>query len=176
MKRVVPVLVMGLLMLGLATTSAEAETAMTSDPRGDAARQIDITRMTVTNADRRVVVRLKVRDLRKRGAFDVHYWGGTAGAPPARSAILSTRLVRGERTARFLACDREECEQVRCRGMRLRWRPVADVVMMSAPQRCYPRPRGNSGAPAPAVGRFFAFAELADDVDSTNGSLTVRRG
>jgi hypothetical protein len=159
-----------------ATAPAHAETGSKSDPSGDATRQVDITRLTVTNGDHRVTVRIKVRDLRRRGVFNVHYWGGTTGTPPARSAIISTRLVDGERVVEYLACDREQCEQVRCRRMRLDWRPVADVVVMSARQRCYPRPRNNPDAPAPAVGRFFASAEFAEDVDSTNGLLTVQRG
>ncbi len=159
-----------------ATIPAEAATGSKSDPSGDATRNVDITRLTVTNGDRRVTVRIKVRDLRKRGVFNVHYWGGTTGSPPARSAIISTRRIGGERVVEFLACDRQECEQVRCRRMRLDWRPGADLVVMSARQRCYPRPRNNPDAPAPVVGRFFASGEFSVDIDSTNGLLTVQRG
>ncbi|MDZ5622519.1 hypothetical protein [Nocardioides bizhenqiangii] len=176
MKRAILVMVVGIMMLGMGATSAGAETRSKSDSSGDAVRQIDITRLTVTNGDHRVVMRIKVRDLRKRGVFNIHYWGGTTGTPPARSAIVSTRLVDGERTVEYLTCDREECEEVRCRGMRLDWRPGADVIVISTRQKCYPRPRRNPDAPAPGVGRFFASAEFSEDIDSTNGLLTVQRG
>ena len=176
MRRVILGILAAGLVLGGGIPSASADTGSKSDPSGDASRQIDITRLTVTNGDQRVVMRIKVRDLRKRGVFNVHYWGGTTGTPPARSAIVSTRLVDGERVVEYLTCGREDCQQVRCRGMRLDWRPVADVIVMSTPQRCYPRPRSNPDAPAPAVGRFFAEAEFSEDIDSTNGLLSVQRG
>jgi hypothetical protein len=176
LRRVILGILAAGLVLGSGVPSASADTGSKSDPSGDASRQVDITRLTVTNGDQRVVMRIKVRDLRRRGVFNVHYWGGTTGTPPARSAIVSTRLVDGERVVEYLACGRDDCQQVRCRGMRLDWRPVADVVVMSAPQRCYPRPRNNPDATAPAVGRFFAEAEFSEDIDSTNGLLTVQRG
>jgi hypothetical protein len=163
-------------MFGGATSPAHAETESATDPRGDATRQVDITRFSVTNGDKRVVMRIKVRDLRKRGTFRVHYWGGTTGTPPARSAIVLTRIVDGERVMRYLACDREVCERVRCRGMRIDWRPGADRVVLSTRQSCYPRPRRDPDAPAPAVGRFFAYGEFAGDLDSLDGPITVRRG
>ena len=176
MRRVILGILAAGLVLGGGLPSASAASGSKSDPSGDAVRQIDITRLTVKNGNQRVVMRIKVRDLRKRGVFNVHYWGGTTGTPPARSVIVSTRLVDDERVVEYLTCDRQECEQVRCRGMRLDWRPGADVIVMSTPQRCYPRPRRNPDAPAPAAGRFFASAEFSEDIDSTNGLLTVHRG
>jgi hypothetical protein len=156
-------------------TPAHADTRSRSDASGDAVHQIDITRLTVRNGDHRVEMRIQVRDLRRRGNFSIHYWGGTR-RPPARSAIVTTRLIDDERRLRYFSCDREECERVRCRGMRLDWRPVANVFVISTRQDCFPRPRQDPAAPPPAVGRFFATGEFAGDSDSTDGLLSVPRG
>src|SRR5688572_30302998 len=57
-------------------TPAHADIRSRSDASGDALHQIDITRLTVRNGDHRVEMRIQVRDLRRRGTFSIHYWGG----------------------------------------------------------------------------------------------------
>jgi len=165
-----------LLILGTAT-SATAETGSKSDPSHDAAARIDLTKFTVKNGDHRVNFRVKVRDLRKRGSFSFHYWGGIHGQPPARSAVVSVRLKDGEPKAGFFACDPEECPREPCQGLRATWDQETNVVTASLPQRCYPRPASNPDAPAPAVGRFFAYGSMEEIFDEIDGApLTLDRG
>ena len=164
-----------LLILGQAT-SASAETGSKNDPSHDAAARIDLTKFTVTNGNHRVHFKVKVRDLRQRGEFSFHYWGGTHGQPPARSAVVTVRLKDGEPKASFFSCNTEECPKEPCQGLRAAWNQETDVVTASLPQRCYPRPPSNPDAPAPSVARFFAFGSLDEIFDELSGHLTLDRG
>lgn len=175
MRRAVLTFLTALLVLGGAMSPASAETGSVTDPSGDGPAVVDITRLTVRNGNHRFTMRVKVRDLRQRGTFGFHYWGGASATPPARSALVVVRRVDGETKASFLACDREECHPARCRATRVEWRPARDVVEVSVRQRCYPRPPRNPDAPAPAVGRFFAEGVLGEEYDSTD-LLTLQRG
>ena len=62
--------------------------------------------------------------------------------------------------------------------MRRDWDRRTNVVTASLPQRCYPRPASNPDAPAPAVGRFFAYGSMDDDLrrDATGQPLRLDRG
>lgn len=164
-----------LLVLGTATT-ASAETGSKTDPSHDAAARIDLTKFTVKNGDHRVHFKVLVRDLRQRGSFSFHYWGGTHGQPPARSAIVSVRLKGGEPKARFFACDTEQCPKEPCAGLRATWDQETNVVTASLPQRCYPRPASNPDAPAPSAGRFFAYGSMDDVFDQLDGKIRLDRG
>jgi hypothetical protein len=62
-----------------------------------------------------------------------------------------------------MTCDREECVPDPCRTLRAAWDPAADVVEVSAPQRCYPR--ADPDAEPPSLGRFFAWSERGRHVD-----------
>lgn len=153
---------------------AAAERGSKRYERGDAPAVIDITRLTVNNGEDRFAMRVDVRDLGERGRFSFHYWGGRRAAPPARSVLITVRRVDGDTHVRFLGCDREECTPVACDGLRARWRPVADVVRVSAPQQCYPRRDPEAGPPD--VGRFFAWSKTATDEDPGSGLLRLDRG
>jgi hypothetical protein len=175
MGRAVLTLVAALVMIAVPAT-ASADTGSASDPSGDAAARYDITRLEVHNGDHRVRFELDVRDLRKHGEFSFHYWGGTHGTPPARSAIVVVRYNGGDVKARFFSCDTEECPISPCHGLRAEWKRGADKVIASLPQRCYPRPSAHPHAPAPAVGRFFAYGSLGDHFDELDELITVHRG
>ncbi len=177
MRRIILGLVAAaLVVLGSATT-AMAETGSKSDPSHDAAARIDLTKLTVKNGDKRVSFKVKVRDLRERGSFSFHYWGGTQGTPPARSAVVTVRLKDGAVKARYFECDTEQCPKAPCQGLRATWDKKKDVVTASLPQRCYPRPPANPDAPAPAVGRFFAYGSMDEVYDETPGQpLRLDRG
>jgi len=175
MRRAVLTLLAALMVVAAPAVASAAPGHLT-DPSGDAAARIDITRLEVHNGDHRVRFELKVRDLRKHGEFSFHYWGGTHGTPPARSAIVVVRYNGGDVKARFFSCDTEECPKAPCAGLRADWKRVADLVTASLPQRCYPRPSGQPHAPAPSVGRFFAYGSLNDHYDELDGVITAHRG
>ncbi|WP_183094241.1 hypothetical protein [Nocardioides stalactiti] len=177
MRRAVLAFLAALLVLAaLGPAPASAASGSITDPSNDAGARIDITRLKVQNGDHRVNFELDVRDLRKRGQFSFDYWGGTSGNPPARSAIVVVRYNGGDIKARLYVCDTEECPQEPCQGLTAEWKRAADVVTASLPQRCYPRPAANPDAPAPSVGRFFAYGSLNDHYDELDGQVTVQRG
>ena len=176
MRRTILGLVAAALMVLGSATMASAETGSKSDPSHDAAARIDLTKLTVTNGDKRVKFKVKVRDLRERGEFSFHYWGGKKGSPPARSAIVSLRLKDGAPKVRFFVCDTEQCPKEPCAGLKATWDQEKDVVTASLPQKCYPRPASNPDAPAPKVARFFAYGSIDDVYDELNGKLRLDRG
>jgi len=165
-----------LVVLGSATT-AMAETGSKSDPSKDAAARIDLTKLTVKNGDKRVTFKVKVRDLRQRGSFSFHYWGGTQGTPPARSVVVSVRLKDGKPKASYFECNTEDCPKEPCQGLRATWDHKKNIVTASMPQRCYPRPPAHPDRPAPAVGRFFAYGSMDAIFDEMPGQpLRLDRG
>ena len=177
MIRLLCALALGLVMSGgLAAAPASAESGSVEFERGDAPSRIDLTAMEVKNADKRFTVTLEVRNLRERqrGFFFAHYWRHNGDTPPARSLFIQVRQRDGVAKARFFACGAEDCAAAKCSGPRVRWDHRADEIVMSAPQRCYPRP---DGAPAPRSGRFFAYSALdRHTVDDPQGDLVLERG
>ena len=155
------------------TPPAAAESGSKRYERGNAPAAIDITRLTVRNGEKRFTMRVAVRDLAQRGKFSFHYWRGRHQAPPARSLIIEVRRVDGDTRARFLDCGREDCVLDTCGGMRAEWRPVADVVEVSAPQRCYPRRKGTD---PPHQGRFFAWSRTPAHEDPGSAPFLLARG
>ncbi|RHW24707.1 hypothetical protein D0Z08_23600 [Nocardioides immobilis] len=176
MRRAVLTILAALLVLGGAATPAGAESGSLDHPSGDAPAKIDLTRLSVENGNRWFTMRVDVRNLRQKGKFNFHYWGGTA-SPPARSVLIIVHRVDGETRARFLSCGREDCAPDPCARMRVAWRSADDFIRVSAPQRCFPRPRNDPDAPAPAMGRFFAWSRLGDGAsDTAGGLLALQRG
>ena len=153
---------------------ANAETGSKPAKRGNVPEAIDIIGFRVQNADKRAVMRAHVRDLHQRGSFTFQYWRGKHKAPPARSVYITVRRKDGETIGRFLTCDTEICLKDTCRGFLADWKPRADVVVASMPQRCYPR---RAGVEIPKWGRFFVSSETSSDRDNGPRSpLLLRRG
>ncbi len=168
------VLTIGTSLLAGSTSPAVANSGSEGYKTGDAPAAIDITRLRVDNADKRVTMRVKVRNLGSKGTFDFYYWRGGTATPPPRTAILEVERVDGEAVAKFFVCGLEDCAPAPCAGVTASWRPVADVVEVSMPQRCYPRAEGTA---PPTVGRFFADSALGDKFDGADGDiLKLKRG
>ena len=175
MKRAILAAAASALVLAGSATTASAESGSLADPRGDAPEVFDITRFSVTNGDRRWTAEVKVRELRQRGQFSFHYWPATGGSPPPRSVRVNVQRVDGDTKVRFLACNDQECFPEPCGGIDGHWRHQRDIVEITVPQRCFPRPPGNPSAPPPAAGRFFAAGSIGSDYDGTD-SLRLDRG
>jgi hypothetical protein len=152
-----------------------AETGSIDFEQGNAPARIDLVDMLVKNEAKRFTVTLEVRNLRERqrGSFSVNYWRNNGQAPPARSLIIEVRQRDDAADATFFECGREDCVEAACRGLRASWDHEADEVLMSAPQRCYPRP---DGVRPPRSGRFFASSRVGDTVDDARGELVLDRG
>lgn len=169
------VLMMGTTVLAGTTSPAEANSGSTKYARHDSIpAAIDLLRLKVDNGDKRVTMSVRVRDLKRRGEFEFYYWRGGTATPPPQSVLITVRWVDGGPLAKFQPCDTEVCEPAPCAGVTADWRPRADVVTVSMPQRCYPRAEGT---PPPTVGRFFAGSSLGDEFDPGNeGILRLKRG
>lgn len=158
------------------TSPASADTGSDRYPRNDGIpASIDVVRLRVDNAGRRAVMTMTLRDLTRRGQMEFYYWRGGTATPPPQSVLVVVERKAGAVKATFTTCDTEVCLPEPCAGLRTAWRPAADIVRVSIPQRCYPRPEGT---PPPTVGRFFVGAELGDQLDPGNGGdpLRLRRG
>jgi hypothetical protein len=172
----VAALAAGAVLLGAPAPAVAEEGSMVFE-RGDAPAGIDITGLSVDNADRRFSMQVQVRNLAKTGGrFDFNYWGGPIEeTPPNRSLLIIVKSVEGHARAKFLKCDRDVCLRDRCLGLIAHWDEAADRVSVSAPQRCYPR-----GYPAPVplgTGRFFASSERGRDFDyGQSEPLQLTRG
>ncbi|KAA1426663.1 hypothetical protein [Nocardioides antri] len=176
MKRVLLAIAAATLVLGGTATPAAAESGSVSDPSGDAPARIDITRLKVDNDKRWFTMRVDVQDLRQKGIFHFHYWRGTSGVP-MQSLIVVVKRIDGETRARFFACGFEDCRPETCPRLRARWRSDTDFVRISAPQRCYPRPRTRPDAPPPAAGQFFVYSRLGKGaVDDHEEQVELQRG
>lgn len=176
MRRLVLAILAGFLVLGGTAAPAAAESGSVSDPSGDAPSRIDITRLKVDNDKRWFTARVDVRDLRQKGKFDFYYWRGTGGLP-MQSLIVRVHRVDGETRARFWTCGTEDCTIGSCPRLRARWSSARDFVRISAPQRCYPRPRTRPDAPPPAAGQFFAYSRLGEDTtDELEDPVELQRG
>lgn len=176
MRRLILAILAAGLVLGGGLMPASAESGSLTTPSGDAPAKIDITKFSVDNGARWFTMKVKVRNLRQKGKFHFHYWMGTGGNPPPRSAIVVVHRVDGATKARFLECGIEDCSPTPCARLRASWRPADDVVRIAAPQRCFPRPARNPDAPPPPSGRFFAWSLLGDEVDDEVDLLALQRG
>lgn len=163
-------------VVGTAAPPSSAERGSVANEAGDAPARIDLTGLAVANGDRRARMVVEVRDLGEHGRFTLRYWGGRRQSPPARSVLVGVRRVEGETRVRFFHCGREDCSHERCRGLAAEWDAGADVVEVTVPQRCYPRPRREPDAEPPQVARFWASSATPDRTDSTEEPLLLRRG
>ncbi|MBW9205493.1 hypothetical protein KV097_05995 [Mumia sp. zg.B17] len=119
------------LVVSAAASPAAAETRVLTDPRHDAAAALDLTKVTVANTKRAVVVRITVPRLRrsKLAAISVVVRTRAAGRPEFVS--LRTRGVA--RWDRAVLTDDTEAT-VRCSGDRVRIGKRSVTVRL--PQRC----------------------------------------
>jgi hypothetical protein len=156
--------------VALMLSPADAESGGKDYKPDNAPAAIDLTRLHVTNAERRFEMRVEVQDLGDRGRFHFHYWAGRHGTPPARSALVVVRRLDGATESTFFVCGREDCVPAPCGSLTTRWRPRADVVAVSARQRCFP------GSRTPDTGRFFAWARTHTHVDPGASPLPLARG
>ena len=99
MKKIVLIICAALFLSGAFQSAASADSAKRADKRGDAPSAVDITQLKVVNGAHRVWMRVKVKNLTKAGDFTFYYWGGTKGAPPARSALINVSMVDGKTKA-----------------------------------------------------------------------------
>jgi hypothetical protein len=157
-------------LVGLTVVPAQAEVGEKAYRRGNAPAAIDITHLTVANAQRGFEIVVDVRDLRQKGSFHFHYWGGRRATPPARSVLVVVRRHDGATRARFFTCDRQECVREKCRSLAAVWLAGADRVAVAAGQRCFPRDVPTE------VGRFFAWSRTVAHVDRGSRPLLVKRG
>ena len=166
----------GAVLLG-APAPAVAQEGSQEFPRGDAPAGIDLTRLSVNNAERRFSMHVQVRnlaDLADRGEFTFYYWGGVHNTPPARSLLINVTSVDGGARAKFYACGRDDCVRATCHGLRAHWDAAADRISVSAPQRCYPR-LGDPGPPD--TGRFSAGSRIGRHFDDgLSEPLLLTRG
>lgn len=170
------VLLTGAALVAGATSPAAAERGSQDYVRDNAPAGIDITKLTVRNAAKRFTMTATVRDLGESGRFNFHYWSGRRPTPPKRSLIIVVRRVEGATSAEFLRCGRDECFPDTCDTLRAEWDPAADVVEVSAPQRCYPR--ANPDADPPDQGRFGVWSRRGRHHDTNPGPqlLLLARG
>ena len=96
------------LLVALLSTSAvgvaspaHAEAGSRAYERGNAPAAIDITHLTVGNAEKAFEIVVDVRDLRQQGTFHFHYWGGRKGSPPARSLLMVVHRREGKTRAKL---------------------------------------------------------------------------
>lgn len=171
------ILAVGLVLTLVATTSpASANTGGQRYPRNNGIpAAIDIVRLRVDNGDQRATMTMTLRDLTRRGRMEFYYWRGGTATPPPQSVLVVVKRKAGAVKATFNTCDTEICLPEPCAGVTAVWKPGADIVRVSIPQRCYPRPEGT---PPPTVGRFFVGAGLGDEFDPGNGGdpLRLKRG
>jgi hypothetical protein len=151
--------------LALLPGPAMAQTATASDPAGDATgRGLDVTRITVSNDDRRVVVRTRFVKA-QRGDLIVFL------DPRGRQrgvGLVSEYRPKGTTKNYILSSStpRRSCD-----GFRVVWRPARNLVRMTMPSRC--QHRGDYGAL-----RFAFLTERnAADIDfSSDWSEFIPRG
>jgi hypothetical protein len=157
-------------LAGATVPPADADAGQRDYRRGNAPAAIDITQLTVGNAEKAFEIVVDVRDLRQQGSFHFHYWGGRHATPPARSVLMVVHRREGVTRARFLTCDRQECVRATCRSFDAVWLARADRVAVAARQGCFP------GDGAPEAGRFFAWSRTTRHVDPGSNPLLVKRG
>lgn len=108
--------------------AANAATAIKGDPRGDAPRYIDISRVKYGNTEHRISARIRIPALERRGVarllitkagLDTGYW---AKVKIASDGSLSERFTHSAGKRR---CD-----------FHARWDARDNVVVIAVPQRC----------------------------------------
>ena len=121
------------LILALSAAPATAATKKMRDAR-DAPAPLDIVRTKVTNSTDRVVIRIKVRDLGRRGIFSASLYAtdrfvGLYDVATWRKRDGSTRVV--------LTHNGDlDTTRVSCPGLTSVWRPAKDRIRLVVPATC----------------------------------------
>ena len=141
-----------------------AESGHRAKKEGNAPPAIDITAIYANNAPRRVKIKLVVPGLTHKGTFTFGYEGTYYDG----MAIIARRTDDGV-TSHAWHCGEEDCDKVKCPGIRVRWKVAKHFVKASVPQSCYP-------LRIPNAWNFNGHSELRDDYDSEYTKLRLRRG
>lgn len=126
--------VAGSTVLALAAP-ASAQTVSVGDKRGDARPAIDMTRATYVNRDDVVWARLKVRDLRWKGSFDLYL---STVDPEEDTVHLNLTAHRNHTVTRYWEnMSRGGSLALKCPGgVHLHYRPARNVVTFSVRRSC----------------------------------------
>ena len=151
-----------LVLVGLVAPSAHADTGTRIDKVGDAPDNIDITKFTVRNGNARLTLKLHVVDLPAEGGFGFKYH------KPNRSFFVDVNRERGKNLVEVVYCGEVSCENISCKGLRVRWSAAKNDIRARVPQACYP-------GKAPASATFLASGADKSTYDHTEPIL-VRRG
>jgi hypothetical protein len=141
-----------ILLFSVLAAPAQAANTRFTDPAGDGSRgeRLDITRGTLSNRDRAIVVATSyVRAA--RGSLIVFLKG--RGAPVIR--VVSEHRPSG--VDRNYLLDRRS-RKLACTGLRVTWDETADTSLVRMPSRCY------NGGDYGAV-RTFILTEIGADAD-----------
>lgn len=133
--RLTAVAVTALLVSLTPMASAHAAVERQGDKRGDAPARFDITRTIANNAEKRVTVKIKVKNLRKAPAVF-----GFLMAPAGTNDFAYTATARRKRDGRVIGTLRQDVshvqtERVEC-NVNARWVMAKDLVRISFPQAC----------------------------------------
>ncbi len=172
-RRAVATLPLVVLFSLVGPAPADAAVRTVRDAARDAPAPIDITRFRAKNAEDRIFMTLRVRNLRSVGRFSLEYyqfhlpgseWGFEGGSVAVRRVPGEGLRVRYE----WIGGD-EVTEKRPCPSLRVRWGPKRDRIRVVVPQVCF------TGQPIPDKWRFFAFARRSGDFDAAR-EFGVRRG
>lgn len=98
---------------------------------------MDVRRTTVTHAKRRVIIRLRIADLR---ASTSHYSLSSIRTDERTYGVEYYRLFGADGPSSLLLVD-ESDERLRCPGRNKRYLPLRDVLVLSFPRQCLGKPR-----------------------------------
>lgn len=151
---------------------AEAATRTVADEAGDAPRAFDITRLTVHNTERRLVVRIELGHF-VRNRSSAYALVDEGGRNPRELFVIGWSQVDGDDAPEpgpvFHRFDEGSGTPVRCRGDRIRVSSRTDLIVASIPQRCLGRTAGRL--------RVTGLSEEPGGADADQtASLRVRRG
>jgi hypothetical protein len=154
----VATLVSVLLAAGLLTSSADAATRQWDDARRDAMPALDISSLTLRNAEHRVRVTLRIPALERRrlGGVTVYLGRKVAGRPE----YAASKVRRGDhwkKTWQELGDSRRRCSGLRIRIHRHR-------VVVSVPQRCLDDNRAAVRVQAAVFTRAYLRGDVPDEV------------
>lgn len=116
---------------------ADAQIKTHKDPRGDARPAIDVTNAKYRNRGRYLTARLKVRDLRWHGDFQLELWN----VDPEENVEIVDLLAHRDHTVDVSAFreNRGGSWKLKCPdGVRARYRAKKDVVTFRVHRSCIP--------------------------------------
>jgi hypothetical protein len=161
------------LVIGMTQAPAAAAIKSRADAIGDARPAIDLTRVRVRNADDRITITVRVRNLRAAGRFTVGYWSSNIEDSDYEFEGAQLQIRRRAdgtlRKAYFYLGGDAIYDRRKCPGMRVRWNAAKDFIRASIPQACY------TAHAVPNSWVFEASSSLFASSDE-GPSFTVRRG